>query len=89
MLLDLGAGFAEEFGDEIVAAAELHLFGEDAEGGFGGDEVDFGDAGVGGEGAQDFGGVYGAAGSGDGEGDVAGCLHTLIIAEGEGVGAGK
>jgi len=65
VLLDLGAGFAEEFGDESVAAAELHLFGEDAEGGFGGDEVDFGDAGVGGEGAQDFRSVDGAAGSGD------------------------
>ena len=43
----------------------------------------FVDAGVGGEGAEDLGGVDAAAGSGDGEGDVAGfgtddyrCMET-------------
>ncbi len=71
VLLELGARGAEEFFGEVVAAAQVELFGEDAEGVFGGDEVDFGDAGVGGERAEDFGGVDAAAGSGDGEGDVA------------------
>jgi hypothetical protein len=58
--------------------------GVDAEGGFGDDEVDAGDAGVGDEGAEDFGGVEAAAGSGDGEGDVAGLIgfgHRMIIAQ--------
>ena len=66
VLLEFGAGSAEEFFGEVVAAAEVKLFGEDAEGAVGGDEVDFGDAGVGGEGAEDLGGVDAAAGSGDG-----------------------
>jgi len=66
VLLEFGAGSAEEFFGEVVAAAEVKLFGEDSEGAVGGDEVDFGDAGVGGEGAEDLGGVDAAAGSGDG-----------------------
>jgi len=43
----------------------VEFFGEDAEGAVGCDKVDFGDAGVGGEGAEDLGGVDTAAGSGD------------------------
>jgi len=66
VLLEFGAGSAEEFFREVVAAAEVQLFGEDAKGAVGGDEVDPGDAGVGGEGAEDLGGVDAAAGSGDG-----------------------
>ena len=38
---------AEQLFDQAIAAAELHLLGEDAEGGFRGDEVDAGDARVG------------------------------------------
>ena len=79
-----GDGAAEEFFCEVVAAAEVEFFGEDAEGVFGDDEVDFCDAGVGGEGAEDLGGVDAAAGSGDGEGDVAGLSgfgHGMIIAD--------
>ena len=49
----------------------MEFFGEDAEGVFGDDEVDFFDAGVGDEGAKHLGGVDGAAGAGDGEGEVA------------------
>ena len=66
MLLDFGAWRAEEFFGEAVASAELHLFGEDAEGAVGDDEVDLCHADVGGERTEDFGGVDGAAGSGDG-----------------------
>ena len=70
VLMDFGvwAGCAEELFDQAVAAAELQFFGEDAQGGFRGDEVDVGDAGVGIEGAQHFGGEDGAAGAGDGKG---------------------
>ena len=70
VLLDLVGGGAEEFFGEVVAAAELQLFGEDAEGVLGGDEVDVCDASVGDEGAEHLGGVDGAAGAGYGEGDV-------------------
>lgn len=66
MLLDFFAGCAEEFFDEAVASAELEFFGEDAEGVVGDDEVDFGYARVGGEGAEHLGGVDASAGSGDG-----------------------
>ena len=66
VLLEFGGGSAQEFFGEVVASAEVKLFGEDAEGAVGGDEVDFGDASVGGEGAEDLGGVDAAAGSGDG-----------------------
>ena len=66
VLLESRAGSAEEFFGEVVAAAEVELFGEDAEGAVGGDEVDFGDAGVGSEGAEDLGGVDAAACSCDG-----------------------
>ena len=62
----LAHGRAEEFFREVVAAAELQLFGEDAEGVVGDDEVDLCDAGVGGERAEHLGGVDAAAGSGDG-----------------------
>jgi len=71
VLLDLGGRLAEEFFYEIVAAGELELFGEDAEGGCGDDEIDVGDARVGGEEREHLGGEEGAAGSGDGEGDAA------------------
>ena len=63
-----GTGCAEELFHQTVAAADLHFFGEDAEGGFGGDEVDVGDAGVGVESPEHLGGEDGAAGAGDGEG---------------------
>jgi hypothetical protein len=76
--LELGAGCANEFFCEVVAAAQLQFFGEDAEGAVGCYEVDFGDAGVGGEGAEDLGGVDAAAGSGDGEGDVAWFWHDSL-----------
>jgi hypothetical protein len=92
VLLDLGGGGAEEFFCEVVAAAEVELFGEDTESVFADDEVYFYDAGVCGEGAEDLGGVDAAAGSGDGESDVAGGFgvgglwHRMIIADGmEGV----
>ena len=60
---------AEEFFCECVASAELHLFGEDAQRCFGGNEVNFGDARVGVEGAQHLGGKDRAAGAGDGQGE--------------------
>ena len=41
VVLEFGAGGAEEFFGEVVAAAEVKFFGEDAEGVFGGDEVYF------------------------------------------------
>ena len=66
VLLEFGAGSAEEFFGEVVAAAQVELFGEDAEGAVGGDEVDLSDALVGGKSAEDLGGVDAAAGSGDG-----------------------
>jgi len=81
----LGAWESEEFFGEIVAAGEGKLFGEDAQRAFGCDEVNTGDAVVGGEGAQHLRGIDAAAGSGDGEGDVAGWTHTgdyrLLTAE--------
>ena len=79
VLLDLRGWCAEEFFGEVVAAAEMKFFGEDAESIFGDDEVDSGDAGVAASGAEELGGVDGAAGSGYGEGDVArvcGSLNT-------------
>ncbi len=63
-----GGGWrVEELFHKIVAAAELHLFGEDAQGGFAGDKVDMGDARVSVESAQHLSGKKRAAGSGDGE----------------------
>ena len=82
VVVEFGGGGAQEFFREVGAAAEVELFGEDAEGVFRGDEVDFGYAGVGGEGAEGLGGVDAAAGSGYGEGYVAGLrgiLHGMII----------
>jgi hypothetical protein len=72
VLLDLWGWGAEEFFYEVVAAAEMELFGEDAEGVFADDEIDFGDAIVLHGGAEELGGVDAAAGSGYGEGDGAG-----------------
>ena len=72
VLLDLRGWGAEEFFCEVVAAAEVELFGEDAEGVFADDEIDFGDAIVLHGGAEELGGVDAAASSGYGEGDVAG-----------------
>ena len=66
VMLELGAGGAEELFGEVVAAAQVQFFGEDAEGAVGGYEVDLGYALVVGEGAKDLGGVDAAAGSGDG-----------------------
>ena len=66
VVLEFGAGGTEDFFCQVVAAAYFYLFREDTEGAVGGYEVDFGDAGVGGEGAQDLGGVDAAAGSGYG-----------------------
>ena len=57
----------EEFFCEGVASAEVHLFGEDAQRGLAGDEVNFDDARVGVEGAQHLGGKDRAAGAGDGQ----------------------
>jgi hypothetical protein len=71
VLAELGAGLAEKLFGEFVAAAEGELFGEYTEGVFGGDEVDVRDAVVGGEGTDHLGGIDGATGSGDSEGDVA------------------
>ena len=72
VLGDFGGAWSapRSFSDEAVASAELHLFGEDAQGGFAGDEVDVGDAGVGVEGAEHLGGEDGAAGAGDGQGEA-------------------
>jgi hypothetical protein len=78
VVLKFGAGGAEEFFCEVVAAAEMQLFGEDSEGAVGGYEVDFGDTGVGGEGAEHLGGVDAAAGSGDGEGDGGWFWHDSL-----------
>ena len=78
VVVEFGGGGAEEFFGEIGAAAEVELFGEDSEGVFGSDEVDFGDAWVGSEGAEGFGGVDTATGSGYGEGDVAGFWHDPL-----------
>jgi hypothetical protein len=69
--MDLGEGRAEEFFYEVVAAAEMEFFGQDAEGVFADDEIDFGDAVVLHGSAEEFGGVDAAAGSCDGDGDVA------------------
>ena len=65
--MDFGAGRAEEFFDQAVAAAELHLFGEDAQGGFRGDELDLADADVGSQSAKHFSGEDRTTGAGDGE----------------------
>jgi hypothetical protein len=78
--MKLGAWCAEEFFGEIIAAREGEFFGEDAQRAFGCDEVDTGDAVVGGEGAQHLCGIDAAACSCDGEGDVAGFSHRMIIA---------
>ena len=71
VLMDFFGGGAEEFFYEVVAAAEMEFFGEDAERVFRDDEVDFFHADVGDEGAEHLGGVDGAAGAGDGQGEVA------------------
>jgi hypothetical protein len=66
VLLEFGAGGSEEFFGEVVATAQVQLFGEDAEGAVGGYEVDLCYTLVGGEGAQDLRGVDAAASPGDG-----------------------
>ncbi len=78
VLLDFGGWCAEEFLCEFVAAAQVHLFGEDAEGAVGGDEVYFGDACVGCEGSKHLSSIEGSAGPGDGEGDVPGGLMRFM-----------
>jgi len=83
VVLEFGAGGTEDFFCQVVAAAYFKFFREDTEGAVGGYEVYFGDAGVGSEGAEDLGGVDAAAGSGDGEGDVAWFWHRMIIADGD------
>jgi hypothetical protein len=80
VLLDFGGGSAEEFFYEPVAATEMKFFCEDAEGVFADDEVDLRDAVVVNGGPEEFGCVDGAAGSGDGEGEVARLRHDPIIA---------
>jgi hypothetical protein len=84
VVLDFVGWGAEEFFYEVVAAAEMEFFGEDAEGVFADDEIDSGDAIVLHGGAEELGGVDAAAGSGYGEGDVAGLRgfgHGMIIAD--------
>jgi hypothetical protein len=84
VLLDLWGWGAEEFFYEVVAAADVEFFGEDAEGVFADDEIDSGDAIVLRGGAEELGGVDAAAGSGYGECDVAGLRgfgHGMIIAD--------
>jgi hypothetical protein len=71
VLRDFSGGSAEKLLGQIVAAADLQLSGEDAESVFRRDEVDAVDAGVGDEGAKHLGGIDGAAGAGDGKGDIA------------------
>ena len=66
VLFDLWGWSAEKFFYEVVAAAEMELFGEDAEGVFADDEIDFGDAIILHGDAEELGGIYAAAGSGDG-----------------------
>jgi hypothetical protein len=66
MLLDLRGGAANEFFCEVVATAEVKLFGEDTESIFADDEIDFGDAIVLRGDAEELGGVDAAAGSGYG-----------------------
>ena len=77
VLLDLGRWGAEEFFCEVVAAAEVELFGEDAEGVFADDEIDFSDAIVLYGGAEELGGVDAAAGSGYGQCDGARGLRSF------------
>lgn len=62
-----GGGGAEEFFEEIGAAGDLQLFGQDAERVFAGDEMDVGYAVVGFEGAEQLAGEDCAGGAGDGE----------------------
>jgi hypothetical protein len=84
VLLDFVGWGAEEFFYEVGAAAEMEFFGQDSEGVFADDEIDFGDAIVLHGGAEELGGVDAAAGSGYGEGDVAGLRgfgHGMIIAD--------
>jgi hypothetical protein len=84
VLFDFRGGSAEKLFCEVIAAAEVELFGEDAEGVFADDEIDFGDAIVLHSGAEELGGVDAAASSGYGEGDVAGLNrfgHWMIIAD--------
>jgi hypothetical protein len=82
--LDLGGCGAEEFLYEVIAAAEVELFGEDAESILADDEIDFGDAIVLGDCAKELGGVDAAAGSRYGECDISGLSrfgHWMIIAD--------
>jgi hypothetical protein len=62
----------------------MEFFGQYSEGIFTDDKIDFGDAMVWRGGAEEFGGVDAAAGSGYGECDVAGLRsfgHGMIIAQ--------
>jgi hypothetical protein len=68
VLHGLGRRGAEKFFEEIVAAGDAEFFGENAEGVFGGDEVDAGYAVIGFEGAQGLAREDCAGGAGDGEG---------------------
>jgi hypothetical protein len=70
-----GGRRAEELFDQSVATAELHLFGEDAQSGFTGDEFDACDARVRMEGAQHLGGEDRAAGAGDGQSEAQILVH--------------
>ena len=69
VLDDFAASCAQQLLEQAVAAVELHLLGEDAQGRFGWDEINLGDAGVGLEGAEHLDGKNGAAGAGDGKGE--------------------
>lgn len=71
MLAELCAGSAKKFFSEAGASAKAKLFCEDTQRAFGRDEVNAGDALVGGQGTQHLDGIDAAAGSGDGEGQVA------------------
>jgi hypothetical protein len=73
VLGDLGGRRAEELFDQAAATAEMHLFGEDAQGGFGGDEVDLRDARVSLESAKRLGGEERATSSGDGKSEAERC----------------
>lgn len=64
VLLDFGGRCAEELLCEVVAAADMQFFGEDAESAVGGNEVYFCYAGVGCEGAKHLNNIDRSAGSG-------------------------
>ena len=78
-------GVAEKAFGELVAACQAELLGEDTEGVFGGDEIDFSDAGVGLERLEHGLGVDRPACTGDRQGEGVGGMrqgvgHKFIIA---------